>query len=104
VTRVVNVSRKVDSVTGGDLSEESKLGDTSVLELDETKAVETVLVGIIEHTKGIEESERGLGSEFSLEGIEDGGGLAGLGRGKGGGRANKGKGSELHHLDNFSWE
>ena len=100
-SRVVDVSWKLDSVTGYDLAKESKLTDTSVLDLDVTKTVESLLVGIIEHTKGVEESERGLGSELSLEGVEGGGGLAGLGRGKGGGRADEeGSNGELCYFNN----
>merc|ERR1719253_1848836 len=98
VTSVVDVSGKVDSVTGHDLAQESKLRDTAVLDLDVTETVETLLVGIIEHTKGIEESERSLGSELALECVEGSGGLAGLGRGEGGGGSHKGgEGSEFHH-------
>ena len=40
VTRKVNVSSKVDTITGGDLAKEGKLTDTSVLDFDVTKAVE----------------------------------------------------------------
>jgi hypothetical protein len=36
----VNVSRKVESATCDDLSEEGKLADTSVLDLDVSEAVE----------------------------------------------------------------
>ena len=57
---VVNVSWKTDSVTGDNLSKEGKLGDTSVLQLNVTKTVETLLVGIVEHAQRIEESKRGL--------------------------------------------
>mmetsp|Transcript_13043 Transcript_13043/g.18682 ORF Transcript_13043/g.18682 Transcript_13043/m.18682 type:complete len:218 (+) Transcript_13043:132-785(+) len=87
---VVNVSWKTDSGTGGDLSEEGKLGDTSVLELDVTETVETLLVGIIEQSQRIEEAKRRLSTKLVLEGVEGGGGLAGLGRGESGGRADKG--------------
>ena len=95
--RVVNVSRKTNTGGGHNVSKDGKLGDTSVLELDITKAVEALLVGISEHTKGIEESERRLGADLALEGIEGGlGGNLGCG-GKGGGRGDKGGGDgELH--------
>ncbi len=46
---------------------------------------ESLLVGIVVQAVGFEEAERGLGTELVLEGVEGGGGLAGLGRGKGGG-------------------
>jgi len=87
VSSVVNVSWKVDSSTGDNLSKEGKLSNTSVLDLNVTETVESLLVGIIEHTEGIEEAKRRLGSELGLEGVEGGGGLAGLGGGKGGGGA-----------------
>ena len=61
---VVNVSGKVDSSTGDDVSEESKLTDTSVLELNVTETVETILVSIIKKSKRIEESERWLNSKL----------------------------------------
>jgi hypothetical protein len=98
VTSVVDVSRKVDSVTGDNLSKEGKLADTAVLDLNVTKTVESVLVGIVKETKGIEESKWGLGSKFGLERVKGGGGLAGLGRGESGGGADKGEGgNRLHH-------
>ena len=72
--------------------------DTSVLELDVTKAVESLLVSSVEHTKRIPEAKRRLGTEFVLEShVEAGGGLAGLSRSKGGGGGDKGgKDGELH--------
>ena len=81
------------------MSKHGKLGDTSVLELDVTKAVEALLVGIGEHTEGIEEPERRLGTDLALEGIE--GGLRGdLGcRGESGGRSDEGGGNGGLHDD-----
>ena len=87
---VVNVSWKTDSVTGDNLSKEGKLGDTSVLQLNVTKTVETLLVGIVKHAQRIEESKRGLGSELVLEGVDGGGGLSNLSGSKGGGRGDGG--------------
>ena len=53
VTRVVDISRKVKSSTGHNLAKEGKLTDTSVLDLDVTEAVETVLVDVSgEHAEG----------------------------------------------------
>mmetsp|Transcript_15081 Transcript_15081/g.20532 ORF Transcript_15081/g.20532 Transcript_15081/m.20532 type:complete len:260 (-) Transcript_15081:3-782(-) len=97
VTGEVDVSRKVDSGAGDNLAKEGKLCDTSVLELDVTKTVKSLLVGIIEEAKRIVESKRLLGSELSLEGIELGaGGLLGS-RGEGSSRGDKGrKDGELH--------
>jgi len=42
-----------------------------VLDLDVTKAVETLLVRIIKKSKGIEESERSLSSNFTLESVTE---------------------------------
>jgi hypothetical protein len=95
----VDVSWKVDSVTGHDLSEEGKLGDTSVLDLYVTKTVETFLVGIVKESKRIEESKWWLGSELRLEGAEGGGGLGNLGRCEGGGGGGKGGGNDKLHVD-----
>jgi hypothetical protein len=102
VTRVVNVSRKVDSGAGDDLSEEGKLTDASVLDLDVTKAVEAFLVFTRKLSEGIEESKRGLGTEFALEGHGEGAGLDGLLRGgESGGGGNKGGDDGGLHDDQF---
>jgi len=53
VSGEVDVSGKVDSGAGYDLAKEGKLGNTSVLELNVTKTVETGLVGIVEEAKRI---------------------------------------------------
>eukprot|EP01083_Nonionella_stella_P271423 919680_1 len=59
VSGVVNVSWKVDSGTGDDVTKEGKLSNTSVLDLDVTKTVESFLGDISgKHTKRIEESKR----------------------------------------------
>jgi len=98
ISALVDITGEVDSSTGDDLAEESKLRDTAVLELDVTEAVEALLVSIIEQTKGVEEAKRRLGSELGLEGIEGSGGLAGLGGGKGGSRSHKGgESGNFHH-------
>ena len=94
-----NVSRETGSGTSGDLSKEGKHGDTSVLELNETETVETVLVGISQPVKGVVESKRSLGTKLVLEGIQGGGGLAGLGGGKGGGRGDGGGKDDRLHFD-----
>jgi hypothetical protein len=98
VSGVVNVSWKVDSSTGDNLSKEGKLTDTSVLDLDVTETVETVLVGSVEESHRIPASKRSLGTEFVFEGIVQsrGGGLLG-GRGEGSSRGEKGgEDGELH--------
>ena len=101
VAGVVNVSIEVDSGAGDDLSQEGKLADTAVLDLDVTKTVEALLVGTIEQAEGVEEAKGSLGTELVLEGGEAGGGLAGLGRGEGSGGAGKSsEGDNLHHVGN----
>jgi len=97
VSGVVNVSSKVDTGTGDDVTQESKLRDTSVLDLDVTETVETLLVGIIEQSQRIEESKRRLDTELVLESAKSSGGLASLGRGEGGGGGDGGgKDDRLH--------
>jgi len=86
VSRVVDVAREVDTGMGDDVAQEGKLGDASVFYLDVTEAVESLLVGAIEQAEGIEEAERGLGSELGLEGVEGRGSLGRGGGGKGSGR------------------
>ena len=91
VARVVDISRKVEAATGDNLPKEGELTDTSVLDLNVTETVETLLGDISgEHAEGIEESKRGLGTKLILEGVERGGGLGHRGRGEGGGRADDG--------------
>ena len=68
MARVVNVSGKVDSGTGHNLSEEGQLADTSVLDLNITQAVESFFSAVsTEHSKRIEKVQGWLGAEFVLE-------------------------------------
>ena len=61
VSGVVDGSGKVDSGTGHNLSKEGKLSNTSVLDLNVTKTVKTLLGAVSgEHAEGIEESKRSL--------------------------------------------
>jgi hypothetical protein len=103
VSGIVDASGKVDSSAGHNLSKEGKLSDTSVLDLNITEAVETLLGAVSrEHTEGIEESKRGLGTKLVLESTEGGGGLAGLGRGKGGSAGDeRGNDGRLHGCCSF---
>jgi hypothetical protein len=56
----------VEAGAGGDLAEEGELADSSVLELDESEAVESLLIGVVEQAERIEEAEGWLGpSSFS---------------------------------------
>ena len=100
VSGLVNASGKVDSGAGDELAEEGKHADTSVLDLDVTEAVETLLVSIVEESEGIEESKRGLDTEgvLTLEGTEGGGGLGNLGRREGGGGGGEGGGDDELHV------
>merc|ERR1711966_371397 len=81
VTSRVNVSWKVDSGTGGDLSEESKHTDTSVPQFNITKAVELLFISV-DNAKRIPNTKWWLGSQhtsLSKVEVEDGGGLSLLG-------------------------
>jgi hypothetical protein len=93
---VVDVSWKVNSGTGDDVSKEGKLGNTSVLDLNVTKTVESVLVSFVKKSKRIEESKRSLNSELVLKGLKGGGGLGNLGRSEGGSGGDKGGKDKLH--------
>ena len=90
MSRVVDVAREVDTGMGENVAQEGKLGDASVLYLDVTEAVESLLVGVIEQAEGIEEAKRGLGSKLGLEGVEGRGSLGHGSGGERGGRADKG--------------
>ena len=64
VTGEVDVAGKVDAGAGDDLAEEGKLGDTAVLELDVTEALEAGLIGLVEEAEGVVEAEGLLGTEL----------------------------------------
>ena len=87
----------MDSGAGGDLAEEGKHTDASVLDLYVSEAIEAFLVLTAQLTEGVEETKGGLGTQFVLEGLEGGGGsLLGHG-GKGGGAGEQGgEDSSLH--------
>ena len=74
MTKVVDVSIKVDPVMGHDLGEDGKLADMSVLNLDVTEATATLLVSTFEHTEEIkeEEAKRVLVSELGIESVGGG--------------------------------
>jgi hypothetical protein len=100
VTRVVNVSWKMDSSTGGDLSQKGQLTDTSMLDLDVTKTVESFFIGTVQDAHGIPKAKGGLNTKFTIEGrCREGSGLWGRSRGGGKGRSRGekgGKDGELH--------
>jgi hypothetical protein len=103
VTGVVNVSWEVDSGTGNDLSEECKLTDTSVLDLDVTETVETLLVGSGEHTHWVPKSERGLGTEGIIEGVEGSHRRLLGGRSKGNSTGKEGGKDGKFHFEVYDW-
>merc|ERR1719188_1232372 len=91
VSLQVNVSREEDTGTGGNLSKEGKHTNTSVLDFDVSKTIESLLVNITsEESKRIEESKRRLGTEFILEGLDGGGGSLLLSGGEGSSGGEKG--------------
>ncbi len=99
--RVVNVTWKADASLLHQVSGNGKHGDTSVLDLNITKAVELGLVTVSNKAKGIEESKRRLGTKLGLEGHLGGDRSAGrvLGRGESSSAGNEGgKDGELHLL------
>ena len=69
-----------------------------MLDLDVTEAVEALLVGILKKAERIEETERGLGTELGLEGLQGSGGGTLLGRSEGRSAGDEGgNGSKLEH-------
>ena len=94
---MVNISRQVNSVAGGDLAKEGELLNAAVIHLYISQAVKSFLVSISKHAKWVEEAKRRLGAKLGLEGIQGRGGLANLGGGKGGGgTGEEGSDGELH--------
>jgi hypothetical protein len=84
---------------GDDVSDNSELGNTSVLELSGAVLVEGVLVDVVGEAQRIEESSGVDNTELVLVAVESRA-RGGLGsRGEGGGRSNKGGNGKLHHLD-----
>jgi hypothetical protein len=75
---------------GDNLSKESKLTDTSVLDLYITKTVKVFFVSIIKKFKRIKKSKWRLYFKLRLEGIEGRGGLCYLGKSKGGDKGSQG--------------
>ena len=102
VSGVVDGSWKVDSGTGGDLTQEGQHADASVLQFDVTKTVESGLGGITrEHSEGVEEAKWWLNTEFALESVQ-GAGLGGLlSRCEGTGGGDKGGKDSGLHVDCF---
>ena len=92
---------EVDTVSGDNLSEEGKHGDTSVLDLNVSETVEFLLVTVFDESERIEVSKRWLGTEDILESGKAGGGLGLLDRGEGAGGGDEGgENGRLHFGDN----
>ena len=90
-------SRKTDSGVGYEVTNDGKHGNTSVLELNISETIETLLASTVEKAKRVELSKGLLGTKGILEGTEGGGGSSLLGRGKGGSRGDeRGKNGGLH--------
>mmetsp|Transcript_25349 Transcript_25349/g.39792 ORF Transcript_25349/g.39792 Transcript_25349/m.39792 type:complete len:226 (+) Transcript_25349:226-903(+) len=92
-------SREASARPGSGKSPGSKHSNTSMLQFNSTKTVETFLVTIGHETEGIPASKfGGCSSNFAVEsGVEGGRCLSGLGGGKGGSAGDEGgKDSGLH--------
>lgn len=63
----VDGARETHTSSGHNVAEDGKHGHAAVLELHKSEAIEAVLVGVIQETKGIPESEGGLGTSLLLE-------------------------------------
>ena len=96
---VSDVTRKADASGGDEVAEDGKHGNAAVLGLDGAQAVEASLVSVLEESKRIPETKRGLGSDGVLEVHLEGGGLAAHASGGEGGGADQGgeDGDELEH-------
>lgn len=65
---ISDISRKSDAGGRDDVSEDGKLGDTAVLGLDSSQAIESCLVSILEETQGVPEAKRRLSTNLRLKG------------------------------------
>jgi hypothetical protein len=98
----VFISRDSETGLGGEVTDDGKHGNTSVLELDEAEVVENFLVTVVGEVEGIEKSQRSQGTDLTSErtgiyGYRRAGRV--LGRGKGGSAGNKGGNNNTLHLD-----
>ena len=99
VSGLIDGSRKVESGTGDDVSKESQHSNTSVLDLNISKTVESGLVSVGNHSQRIEKTKRRLGTKSIFESAQGGAGGLLLGRSKGGSGGDKGGEDSGLHLD-----
>ena len=97
VSGKIDGPRKMESGAGGELTNEGKHTDASVLEFNVSETVELLLVTILNESQRIVESKGLLGSKGVLESTEGGGsgGLLGRGESRSGGDKG-GKDGRLH--------
>ena len=88
--REVNVAREAVTSGGGDVTNNTEHGNTSVLQLDVSEAVEFGLIGVLEEAERVVEADRGGDSDLAVERVEGGRGLGSLGRSKGSGAGDEG--------------
>ena len=94
---VIDVTWEVDTGLVGQVTNDGKHGDTSVLEFDVSETIETFLVGLREESKWVPVSEWLLDTDLVLEGLDGSAGGSLLGRGEGGSSGDKGGGDDGLH-------
>ncbi len=87
---LVDGSRKVESGTGDNVSEEGKHTDTSVLDLNISKTIESGLVSVGDQSERIVKTKWRLGTEGIFESSQRSAGSLLLSRSESGGRGDKG--------------
>merc|ERR1719253_35526 len=90
VSVVVNASGKVESCTSNDVSEERQHRNTSVLKLNISKTIESVLVSASDQSERIVKTKRRLGTDSLFESTQGSTRCLLLGRGEGSSRSDKG--------------
>mmetsp|Transcript_28212 Transcript_28212/g.68670 ORF Transcript_28212/g.68670 Transcript_28212/m.68670 type:complete len:251 (-) Transcript_28212:42-794(-) len=94
-------SWETDSGGSGQVTNNSKHGNTSVLEFTLAKGIELFLVSVFNELQRIPQSQRSSDTNFVFESGNRSGSAALLGRGKGGGRSDKSEERDNLHVDNF---
>ena len=84
----------MDTIADHNIPKEGELRNADVIYLHIPEAVESLMVRISEHDKGIKETKRDLGVKLVPKFIQGGGGIAHLSWGEGGIRASKGGSDE----------